>query len=103
MLISMVMIFIFQQTFGNLEEDHNDHTDVQMDKTELAFRLIDSDDDGYIDRDEFAKFSKNLSKGQIDKVWSKLDKDGDGRISISEFYDMMEKKKKKCENEKSVK
>ena len=74
-----------------------------MDKTELAFRLIDSDDDGYIDRDEFAKFSKNLSKEQIDKVWSKLDKDGDGRISIAEFYDMMDKKKKKCENENSAK
>ena len=95
--------FHFQQKIGNLEEDHNDHTDVQMDKTELAFRLIDSDDDGYIDRDEFAKFSKNLSKEQIDKVWSKLDKDGDGRISIAEFYDMMDKKKKKCENENSAK
>ena len=46
---------------------------------------------------------KNLSKEQIDKVWSKLDKDGDGRISISEFYDMMDKKKKKCEQEKSAK
>ena len=74
-----------------------------MEKNELAFRLIDTDDDGYIDRDEFEKVSKNLSKEQIDKVWSKLDKDGDGRISISEFYDMMDKKKKKCEDQKSAK
>ena len=80
-----------------MEENIGDHTDVQMEKNELAFRLIDTDDDGYIDRDEFEKVSKNLSKEQIDKVWSKLDKDGDGRISISEFYDMMESKKKRCE------
>ena len=39
-----------------------------MEKNELAFRLIDTDDDGYIDRDEFEKVSKNLSKEQIDKV-----------------------------------
>ena len=95
--------FLFQQKIGNLEEDNNDHTDVQMEKTELAFRLIDSDDDGYIDRSEFAKFSKNLSKQQVDKVWSQLDKDGDGRISITEFNEMMEKRKKKCENEKTTK
>ena len=74
-----------------------------MEKNELAFRLIDTDDDGYIDRDEFEKVSKNLSKEQIDKVWSKLDKDGDGRISISEFYDMMESKKKRCEAKTSAK
>ena len=74
-----------------------------MEKNELAFRLIDTDDDGYIDRDEFEKVSKNLSKEQIDKVWSKLDKDGDGRISISEFYDMMESKKKRCEAKTATK
>ena len=92
------LIFHQQQTFGSLEEDNNDHTHVAMEKNELAFRLIDSDDDGYIDKSEFAKVSKNLSKEQIDKVWAKMDKDGDGRISISEFYDMMDKKKKNCEN-----
>ena len=40
--------------------------------------LIDTDDDGYIDKSEFIKFSKNLSKEQVEKAWSKLDKDGDG-------------------------
>ena len=40
-----------------------------MEATELAFRIIDSDDDGFIDRSEFAKVSKNLSKEQIDKLW----------------------------------
>ena len=64
-----------------------------MEKTELAFRLIDTDDDGYIDKSEFIKFSKNLSKEQVEKAWAKLDKDGDGRISISEFNDLMNKKK----------
>ena len=80
---------------GDSEEiDNDEHKEMAMEKAELAFRLIDTDDDGFIDRAEFAKVSKKLSKEQIDKVWSKLDKDGDGRISISEFYEMMNRNKK---------
>ena len=84
-----------QVKIGDMEEnDNDDHKDVVMETTELAFRIIDSDDDGYIDRAEFAKVSKNLSEKQIDKIWAKLDLDGDGKISIAEFYEMMNKKKK---------
>ena len=76
------------------EAGRDDHKDHPCDSTELAFRLIDEDNDGYITRAEFTKVSKKLSKEQIDKIWAKLDKDGDGQISISEFYEMMDKKKK---------
>ena len=75
-------------------EDSEAHKEIGMDSTELAFRLIDTDNDGYIDRSEFEKMSKKLNNEQIDKVWSKLDRDGDGRISISEFYKFMNKNKK---------
>ena len=92
--ISLKFKYLYQIKVGDLEEtDNDDHKTVEMEKTELAFRLIDTDDDGYIDKSEFIKFSKNLSKEQVEKAWAKLDKDGDGRISISEFNDLMNKKK----------
>lgn len=60
-----------------------------MDKTEIAFRLADTDKSGSITKSEFAKMAKNLSKEQIEKVFMKCDKDGDGKISYSEFSSMM--------------
>ena len=67
----------------------------KMDKTELAFRLADKDQSGYIEKDEFEKMTKNLSKEQRDKAFAKCDKDGDGRINYSELSSMMAMTKKK--------
>ena len=66
-----------------------------MDTTEMAFRLADKSNDGYIDKEEFEKMAKNLSKEKIDKVFEKFDKDGDGTMSYLEFKAMMDGNKKK--------
>jgi len=66
-----------------------------MDKTEIAFRLADKDKSGYITKSEFEKMAKNLSKEQIEKVFAKCDKDGDGKINFAEFSTMMNMAKKK--------
>ena len=87
---------------GGLSQDHEDHKDIEMGKIEMAFRLIDTDDDGYIDRSEIEKITKNLSKEQVDKLWAKLDKDGDGKISISEFHRMMKNNKKQIKKQDTI-
>ena len=66
-----------------------------MDNTEIAFRLADKDRSGYITKSEFEKMAKNLSKEQIEKVFAKCDKDGDGKIDFQEFKHMMNMTKKK--------
>ena len=42
----------------------------KLDKAELAFRLYDKDKDGFITKGEMNKLAKNLTKEQIDKVWT---------------------------------
>ena len=80
-------------------------------KTETAFRLFDKNKDGYITREEFNKVdasselkpiysivnatlqvSKKLNGKQIEAVFAKFDANGDGRLSMEEFRQMMEKK-----------
>merc|ERR1712018_386247 len=58
-------------------------------QAEIAFRLYDKD--GYITKSEMEKLSKTLTKEQIDKVFSRFDADGDGRLSYAEFRKMMNK------------
>ena len=80
-------------------------------QAEIAFRLYDKDKDGYITKSEMEKLSKTLTKvnfqflnlcstfwkralhfqEQIDKVFSRFDADGDGRLSYAEFRKMMNK------------
>ena len=54
--------------------------------------MADKDKSGYIEKSEFEKMTKNLSKEQREKVFAKCDKDGDGKINYSEFSSMMSKK-----------
>ena len=51
---------------------------IEIDKVEMAFRLIDTDNDGYIDKSEMEKLTKKLSKEQVNKIYAACDKDGDG-------------------------
>ena len=66
-----------------------------MDKTEIAFKLADKNKDGYIDKQEFEKMAKTLSKDKVDKVFQKCDSNGDGKIDYAEFKTMMDMNKKK--------
>ena len=67
---------------------------IDLDKIEMAFRLIDTDNDGYIDKSEMEKLTKNLSKEQVNNIYAKCDKDGDGKMSWTEFHEMMKNHKK---------
>ena len=66
-----------------------------MAKTEIAFRLIDKDKSGYIEKSEFDQMTKSLSEEQREVVLKKCDVDGDGKLSYSEFLRMMAMPKKK--------
>ena len=60
-------------------------------QAEIAFRLYDKDKDGFITKSEMEKLSKSLTKEQINRVFARFDADGGGRLSLSEFRNMMNK------------
>jgi len=49
------------------------------------FQACDLDGSGSIDRNELAAICPDLTSDEIDSIFTELDKDGDGTISISEF------------------
>jgi len=59
-----------------------------VDKAELAFKAIDKDNSGYIDAGELGKLggkSGKMDKTKREALMAKLDKDGDGKITLEEF------------------
>ncbi len=63
-------------------------------KLKAAFRMFDTDDSGYISRDEvkesFMKITK-ISEKEIEEIVSQVDENGDGEISFEEFKEIMTK------------
>ena len=57
--------------------------------------MTDKNKDGYLDKKEFSKISKNIPREQMDKVFDKMDKNQDGKLDKNEFKDMMDTHKKK--------
>lgn len=51
------------------------------------FSACDLDGSGFIDENELASFCSDLSADEVADVFKELDRDRDGRISISEFSD----------------
>lgn len=49
------------------------------------FRACDLDGSGYIDESELASICPELSVPEVNEIFSQLDKDGDGKISVEEF------------------
>lgn len=66
-------------------------TDKAVDKASLAFKAIDKDHSGFVDREEFLQFTSNLPPEQREKLLRKIDKDGDGKITLEEFRQLFNK------------
>jgi hypothetical protein len=72
------------------------------DKVEMLFKKLDTDGDGTLSKEEFAKIAElrkkadGKAKGKgVDKLFQKLDADGDGKISLDEFKKIKELRQKK--------
>ena len=78
LLISIVVILIIFVNCFQLKEkldklchgDHKTHLPclAGMDAAELAFRLTDTNKDGFVDKSEFKKLTKNLPKDKVEKA-----------------------------------
>ena len=74
-----------------------------MTRAELAFSALDKNKKGYLTLKELSKVSKKLSKDECVGLMSKLDTDGDGQLSFSEFKVLFENaEKRKKGNEKPL-
>jgi Ca2+-binding EF-hand superfamily protein len=75
---------------------------------EAMFKRLDSDGDGKISKEEFAKFAevmrekvkekgkgKNANGKGADAIFSRLDANGDGYLSLEEFKKVSEMRQKK--------
>jgi hypothetical protein len=72
------------------------------DKLEAMFKKLDTDGDGTLSKEEFAKMTELRKKAEgkakgkgVDKLFEKLDADGDGKISLDEFKKIKELRQKK--------
>jgi len=78
---------------------------------EAMFKRLDSNGDGKISKEEFAKFAeimrekvkekgkgKNANGKGVDAIFSRLDTNGDGYLSLEEFKKVSELRQKKKDN-----
>ena len=76
------------------------------DKVEKLFKKLDTNGDGSLSKEEFAKITELRKNGDakgegkakgkgVDLLFKKLDADGDGKITLDEFRKITELRKKK--------
>lgn len=67
--------------------------------TEAAFKAVDMDGSGFLERNELELVMENVakdigvdkpSKEEVDEVLAELDENGDGKLSIEEFQVLIE-------------
>ena len=67
--------------------------------TEAAFKAVDLDGSGYLERNELELVMENVAKDigvdkptkdEVDAVLAELDENGDGKLSIEEFQVLIE-------------
>ena len=51
----------------------------------FCFQSIDKDNSGSIDPSELSKLTGKVSQKQVEALMKKLDKNGDGKITLEEF------------------
>jgi len=68
-----------------------DHEKFEMndEKIKLAFKHLDFDDSGYIERREITKLMGTDNEAVVDYILSIVDTDKDGKISFEEFRTLM--------------
>jgi len=64
---------------------------VKIDKAAAAFKAIDVDNKGYLDREQFLAFASNIPCEKREKLLTILDTDGDGKIDLEEFRQLFKK------------
>jgi len=62
---------------------------------EMAFKVLDSNNDGFISKSEFSKLMRNMSMDQVNQVMGKFDNDSDGLLDLEEFKALMNRNQKK--------
>ncbi|KAK7469798.1 hypothetical protein BaRGS_00033502 [Batillaria attramentaria] len=60
-------------------------SDHDSERLGALFKACDLDGSGFIDQHELARVCTELSTDDLREVFSELDRDGDGRISVEEF------------------
>jgi len=65
----------------------------QMNAVRDRFKAADKSKDRKLDKDEFKKFftKEGMKNKAIGRLWKKCDKNGDGKVSYTEFSDWMER------------
>jgi len=68
-----------------------DHGKFEMsdEKIKLAFKHLDFDDSGYIERREITKLMGTDNEAVVDYILAIVDTDKDGKISFEEFKSLM--------------
>ncbi len=80
---------------GNSEDDNCFAAKkAALERAERAFRIIDKDKDGFIDRQEFKKISTKLTPEHVAAIYAKFDHNKDELLSLKEFREMFEAEKK---------
>merc|ERR1719266_1548687 len=66
---------------------------LQLEAVRVRFKKADTSKDRKLDNKEFHAFFKDegMKKRARDKLWKKCDKNGDGKVSYTEFSDWMER------------
>jgi Ca2+-binding EF-hand superfamily protein len=72
------------------------------DKLEAMFKKLDTNGDGSLSKEEFAKITELRKKGEgkgkgkgVEKLYEKLNVKGDGKLTLDEFRKIKELRKKK--------
>merc|ERR1712141_250738 len=63
-------------------------------KADLAFKVFDRNNDGFVTKSEVLQVSKKLTKEQVDVVFQRNDENHDGKLSREEFHGFMQKASK---------